>query len=230
MTNLYFLVEGKKSEAKVYPAWLSYLLPELQRVSAPDEVDQRNYYFVSAEGYPSIIYQHTPNAVEDIRLSGRYQYLVVCLDAEEQTVQEVRDEVSQFFQAERIELGNTQLVLIVQNRCIETWFLGNRRIYSRNPQHPALASYTRYYNVSANDPELMSKYRDFNTHAQFHSAYLKALFTERNISYSKNRPGHVLDQRYFDQLLARIRAKPQHLSTFRNFIEFCSLLRPKLYV
>ncbi len=35
--NLYFIVEGK-TEQKVYPSWLSYLLPELQRVKNPSKV------------------------------------------------------------------------------------------------------------------------------------------------------------------------------------------------
>jgi hypothetical protein len=30
--NLYFLVEGQSTEKKVYPAWLSHLLLELNRV------------------------------------------------------------------------------------------------------------------------------------------------------------------------------------------------------
>jgi len=40
--NLYFLVEGTHSERKVYPAWLSYLLPELQRVYNYDDVNEKN--------------------------------------------------------------------------------------------------------------------------------------------------------------------------------------------
>ena len=31
--NLYMIVEGKKTETSVYPAWLSILAPNLQRVS-----------------------------------------------------------------------------------------------------------------------------------------------------------------------------------------------------
>ena len=54
--NLYFLVEGKRTENKVYPAWLKHLLPELQQVKNFDEVDKNNFYLFSANGYPSIIY------------------------------------------------------------------------------------------------------------------------------------------------------------------------------
>ena len=31
--NLYFLVEGRRTESKVYPRWLSYLLPEYRQVN-----------------------------------------------------------------------------------------------------------------------------------------------------------------------------------------------------
>jgi hypothetical protein len=136
--NIYFLVEGKRTERKVYPAWLSYILPELKQVHSYDEVEKNNYYLFSAEGYPSIIYEHLPNAIEDICLIGKYNYLVVCLDAEENTAHQLKQEIYGFLQAENIQLGNTNLTIIIQNRCIETWFLGNKKIYIRNPQSSPL--------------------------------------------------------------------------------------------
>jgi hypothetical protein len=56
--NLYFLVEGTQSERKVYPAWLAHILPELQRVQSCDDVNEKNYYLISGEGYPSLIYDY----------------------------------------------------------------------------------------------------------------------------------------------------------------------------
>ena len=29
--NLYFIVEGRRTEKKVYPEWLNFLIPELKR-------------------------------------------------------------------------------------------------------------------------------------------------------------------------------------------------------
>ena len=226
--NLYFLVEGKKTERKVYPAWLSYLLPELKQVKNYEEVNQNNYYLFSGEGYPSIINDHLPNAIEDITSIGKYNYLVVCLDAEENTVAEIKQEIYDFIQKKRINLGNTNLILIIQNRCLETWFLGNRKIYSRNPQSSPLLDYTRYYNVSENCPELMGNYQGFNIHAQFHGAYLRSLFHEKNISYSKKNPGDVLQPYYLDQLLKRIQDEPQHLPSLQIFIDFCNIIQPQL--
>lgn len=226
--NLYFLVEGRSTERKVYPAWLKHILPELKQVQNFDEVNQNNFYLFSADGYPSIIYEHFPNAVEDIKTVGKYSYLVICLDADESTVSERKQEIEDFIRTEKIKTGNTQLVIIIQNRCFETWFLGNRKIYTRNPQDNPLLDYTRYYNVFINCPELMGKYQNFNTHAQFHEAYLKELFRAKNRDYSKKRPGDVTQSYYLQELIARVESENQHLPTFKTFIDFCNLLKPKL--
>ncbi|BAY97969.1 hypothetical protein NIES37_19170 [Tolypothrix tenuis PCC 7101] len=223
--NLYFLVEGKRTERKVYPAWLAYLLPEIKQVKNYDEVEKNNYYLFSAEGYPSIIYEHLPNAIADVQEQGNYNYLVVCLDVDENTVGEIQNEIYEFLASEKIKLGNIELIIIVQNRCFETWFLGNRNIYSRQPQDRPLLDFVRYYDVSVNCPELMGKYPDFNTHAQFHTAYLKELFKAKNINYSKKNPGDVLKPYYVEQLLKRIKEQKQHLPSFQTFIEFCNTIK-----
>lgn len=228
--NIYFLVEGKRTERKVYPAWLSYILPELKQVQSYDEVDKNNYYLFSGEGYPSIIYEHFPNAIEDIRLNGKYNYLVICLDAEENTANHLKQEIYDFLQAEEIQIGNTKLAIIIQNRCIETWFLGNRKIYVRNPQSSPLLEYTRYYDTSASCPELMGKYSGFNTHAQFHESYLKELFRAKNINYSKKNPGDVLKEYYLEQILKRIQEKSEDLPSFQEFINFCDSIRLELSI
>ncbi|MEG4856613.1 hypothetical protein QUB75_01955 [Microcoleus sp. K1-B6] len=225
--NLYFLVEGTQSEKKVYPAWLSYLIPELQRVESCDDVNEKNYYLISGEGYPSL-YNFIPPAIAEINSNGKYSYFVVCLDAEENTVSELETEIDEFLSQQKLKLNNAELVLIFQNRCLESWLLGNRKIYSKNPQDKPLLDYTRYYDVSVNCPENMGRYQEFNTHAQFHGAYLRALFEAKNITYSKKRPGDVLKPFYLEQLLARIQVHPEQLTTFRQFIDFCNIVKSKL--
>ena len=226
--NLYFLVEGTQSERKVYPAWLAYLLPELQRVDNCDDVNEKNYYLISGEGYPSLIYDFIPRAIAEINSNGKYSYFVVCLDAEENTVAELTTEIDDFLTEQKLKLNNAELVLIFQNRCLESWLLGNRKIYSRNPQNKPLLDYTKYYDVSVNCPETMGRYQEFNTHAQFHGAYLRALFEAKNITYSKKRPGDVLKPFYLEQLLARIEVQPEQLTTFRQFIDFCNKIKREL--
>jgi hypothetical protein len=226
--NLYFLVEGTQSERKVYPAWLAHILPELQRVQSCDDVNEKNYYLISGEGYPSLIYDFIPRSIAEINSNGKYSYFVVCLDAEENTVAELTTEIDDFLTEQKLKLNNAELVLIFQNRCLESWLLGNRKIYSRNPQDKPLLDYTKYYDVSVDCPENMGRYQEFNTHAQFHGAYLRALFEAKNITYSKKRPGDVLKSFYLEQLLARIQVHPEQLTTFRQFIDFCHKIKPKL--
>ncbi|MGJ5632652.1 hypothetical protein [Nostoc sp. CALU 1950] len=228
--NIYFLVEGKSTERKVYPAWLAYLLPELKRVDDYCEVVKNNYYLFSADGYPSIIHHHLPNAIIDIQENGNYNYLVVCLDADEVSYDYRKQEVIDYLKFQNIHLGNIQLIVIIQNRCFETWFLGNRKIYSRQPQSTPLLDYIHYYDISANCPELMGKYYNFNTHAQFHENYLKELFKAKKIIYSKNKPGEVVKQYYLEQLLLRIQDKKNDLLSFQDFINFCILIKSKLLI
>jgi hypothetical protein len=83
-------------------------------------------------------------------------------------------------------------------------------------------------NVAANCPELMGKYNNFNTHAQFHEAYLKELFKAKNINYSKNNPGDVMKLYYLEQLLARVNDNELHLPTFQYFVKFCNQINSKL--
>ena len=98
--NIYFLVVGK-TEAKIYPPWLAYLVPELKRVKYHDDVVKRNYYLFNANGYPSIIDVHLPRAIEDVNSVGRYDYFVMCFDADECTVEERVAEVKDHLRQHR---------------------------------------------------------------------------------------------------------------------------------
>lgn len=223
--NLYFLVEGRRSEMKIYPSWLEYLLPNFKRVYNYNEVQENNYYLISAEGYPSIIYDSLPSAIEEIQDQQNYDYLILCLDSDEVTITERKQEINDYLsenQNLKNALGKTQLKIIVQNRCIETWLLGNRKIYTRNPQDKDLLDYTRYYNVADDDPEKMGKYNS-NTHAAFHEKYLKALFKAKNMKYSKEMPRDAQEGYYLEELQRRV-TETEHLSTLKEFIDFCQMI------
>ena len=223
--KIYFLVEGKRTEVKVYVAWLSYLLPELARLPFCDEESGNGYYLISAGGYPSIIYDLLPAAIADINRVDGYHYLVVSLDADESSVSERVAEINDMLSQKAIHPRGAGLTVIVQNRCIETWFLGNRRVVARNPQSQALQSYLNYYDVRLNDPEAMGCHGDFNTHSQFHLQYLKEVFREKNLSYTKTRPGHVLERAFLNELQGRVRGSPTDLASLQVFLDFCNRVK-----
>jgi hypothetical protein len=223
--NIYFLVEGRSTEKKIYPKWLAYLIPELTQVKYYDEVQENNYYLISGKGYPAILSEGLPNAADKLRETQRYDYLVLCVDADEETVEERTEYIKSFIQKEDIELGKTKLVIIVQNRCIETWLLGNRKIFdSRQPQDSPLSDYVKYYDVSQEDPELMGAYQHKN-HADFHQRYLKAIFRAKNIVYTKDKPRDAQKEYYLKELINRIRDRPDQLKTFQALVEFCDMIK-----
>ncbi|KJU87156.1 hypothetical protein MBAV_000648 [Candidatus Magnetobacterium bavaricum] len=216
-------MEGERTEAKVYPKWLSYLAPQLIKVDRCKLAEKNNYYIFASNGQPSIIDDHLPDAIEEVNVYQQYNYLVVCLDAEENEVADKRGEVIECLSDKGLSLKNAKLEIVVQNRCLETWFLGNTRIYSRNPQNEDLRKYTKHFDVSTNDPELMPKHSDFEYHADFHLKYLKALFREKGITYSKSNPRHVTEEHYIQELIKRT-SNYNHLATLKRFLDFCTTI------
>jgi hypothetical protein len=223
--NIYFLVEGNSTEKKIYPKWLEYLIPNLVEVKYHDQVQNNNYYLISGGGYPRILYDGLENAIDKILEVPRYDYLVLCVDADEESVQERIQYIREFISNKEINLGKTKVEIIVQNRCIETWLLGNKKIFdSRQPLDLPLASYVNYYDVSQHNPEEMGKY-EMRNHADFHYEYLREVFSSRNTTYSKKKPNDAKEKYYFEELQKRVRDQPEDLKTFQFFLEFCERVK-----
>lgn len=219
--NIYFLVEGKRTEKKVYPKWLSHLLPELIEVNDPFEVKSNNYYLFNGNGFPSLLDNHLRNAVSDVNEIAKFDYLVICLDSDDETIEYRRNEVYDFIQNNNLSLDISKFIVIVQNKCIETWFLGNRKIYSKQPQSLQLRTFNRFFNVKINDPEIMTSLENFGSSAQFHEAYLSEMLFEKNIRYTKKNPNGVVEKHYLQELIKR-QQDTNHLLSFKYFLDFCA--------
>ncbi len=219
--NLYIIVEGRRTEKKVYPHWLTQLIPELIPVNWAYQVTNKNYYLFNGNGFPALLHNHLKNSIEEVNELDKFNYLVLILDVDESTVDGRITEVNEFLTKNNLELNaDTELVIIPQNRCIESWFLGNPKVFKQNPQSSELVKYVQFYNVKENDPELMGVYPEFNTHSQFHADYCTEFLRERNIRYSKNRPNGVVNKDYLENLILR-NEETNHLNSFKYFIDFC---------
>ncbi len=226
--NIYFLVEGKRTEMKVYPKWLKILVPKLTRVQWHHQVVENNYCIFTGDGFPSLLDNHLRNSIDDVNTNGKFNYFVICLDSDDDSVEERRKQVLDFIEYEKIRLNDTQLVIIVQNKCFESWFLGNRRIFKKNPQSEFLNDCVNFYNVKENDPELMEKPEDFEqTTAIFHSVYLQETLAERKIQYSKKNPQGVTEEYFLNELIYR-NDKTNHIQSFKNFIDFCNKIKSEI--
>lgn len=230
--NLYFLVEGRSTEKKVYPKFIEYFFEgKLTRVKQFHEVDRNNYFLLSGNGYPHIFTDILKNSIEDINSIGTYDYLIICIDADENSIQERKEELSEYllqFKKEGVELSpDCTIELIVQNRCIETWFLGNKVIYKSNPSSKKLLKFQEFYNVQNNDPELMPVFEDFDNHANFHFAYLKEMLLERTIRYTKNHPRDISEVHYLKRLIERGQSN-NHIQSFMYFYNLCQQIKSKI--
>jgi hypothetical protein len=213
--NLYFVLEGDQTEPKVFPKWIDIVLEGYSQVDFYTDVKHNNFYIFSGGGIPSI-YNHTINAIKDINACKLYDKLIVCLDGEEIGVNARIKELLVTINESGIVLNDScDLEIIVQDVCIESWFLGNRKIVKNNPQNQKLLKYKAFYDVSELDPEKMPNIGEFNTKAQFHFSYLREVFKERNISYSKSHPKEVSNKKYFEELCKRT-DETSHLISFKK--------------
>ena len=225
--NLYIIVEGE-AELKAYPKWLSYTLPQLSQVDDYRDVTHNNYYIFSGGGIPSM-YNHIVNAIRDINTVKSYSYFIICIDSEEVSVERRKEKVLEFIKAEGVQLMDScELKFVIQHRCMETWFLGNRKVYKRNPQGEKFREYSAFYNVEKDDPELMEKYEGFKLTPRFHYAYLREMLKEYNIRYSKHNPKAVLEETYFDEIVKRVLDEPTNLNSFSGFLALIEEIKGKL--
>ena len=216
--NLYFLLEGKRTEPRIYPKWFEFLLPSYARIKDPYSVESNQYYMISGMGFPSLLHNHLKNSIDEVNEIDKYDYLVIVLDSEEENVEFRINEVNKFIENNNLEL-NCRLKIIVQHRCIETWLLGNKKVFARQPSSTVLVKYIQHYNVYENDPENCHKYEIFSTTADFHLSYLKLMLKERNISYTKKYPRDTAEVYYLEQLINR--TKNGHIKSFKDLMNFC---------
>lgn len=220
--NLYFLLEGRRSEAMIYPSWLASIDRPFKRMMAIDDVivsPGRSFFCFSANGYPSIVGGHLKNAISDIKKFPGYDWLIVCLDVDESTSDDRIREVEEKAKAAGLGTTATRLFVVAQSRCIESWLLGNPRLIGDAPP-PYLAELRDFYDIRRLCPERMGKPRSWTNHAQFHFHYVREAFKAKHMCYTKSNPGDAATASYFASLRTRVERDPGCLPTFQRFVEF----------
>lgn len=213
--SMFFLVEGKSSEPKLYRRWIARCFPGLEEVSTVDKLAGQTFLIRSGGGYPNLI-RTIRDAVRDvIRQEIFLQHFFVCLDAEEETYDSRYREVAEILQAESPAFPFT---VIVQDCCLETWLLGNSSLFRPAPKSPDLKRFRSFYDVGVEDPEGLPKMPGFETRAQFHFRYLQRALQQYDLAYSKRNPGQaVLEAPYFEQLVQR-HQKFDHLKSLGHLL------------
>jgi hypothetical protein len=211
--NLYFFLEGRRTEPKVYRAWVKHVFPQLTEVGIISEVQRDNYLLKSGFGYPQLL-NRVDEILADIKRHGGIDHFFICLDAEEDPPE---DRARELEMRVAQKLSNTLHHVIIHNCCIETWFLGNSRVMRRNPQSERLRRFKEFYDVSVNCPELMGCPAGYRVKAHFHLDYLKEMMIEKGLSYTKENPREVQKGTYL-AALAKRHDKTGHLESFGRMV------------
>lgn len=210
----YVVVEGRETEKRVYRAWIEHAFARARRVLRIEDMAEDGYFILVGNGYPSYE-RRIRNAIEDIRASGdAFDHLMICVDAEELSVEERRSTI------EEIVIGDAcpaPYTIVVHDCCVETWFLGNRKFAKRDPEGERLRQYYEFFDVRAEDPEALPAMVPGTPRAAFHLDYLRQMFQERKLSYSKQRPSAVREPAYLNEL-ARRAQESEHLRSFHALL------------
>lgn len=222
--NFYFLLEDEKSFLKVLPKWLEYIDFGYKRVADIQEIQENNYILQSGQGVTQLVTKALFDTIDTIILNpGKIDKLVVILDAEEMEVdkrkQEVIDKINNHYNNRKMEFD---IIILVCNRCFETWLLGCKGLYPKETVERDSFFYTYYnhYNIEECNPEAMLAPEMVDeTTAKYHFHYLHELLRYKKIRYSKSNPKNIATSEYFNGIVERINST-KDLQTFKEFYDF----------
>ena len=213
--NLYIVVEGKV-EKFVYQNWIPKVNSTLTYVESIDNINNNNFYIISGGGYPSY-FEIINNAIEDVKLLKNVDRLVIAVDSEDMKRIEKINEIEDFLKDKNCI---TEIKIIVQHFCLETWALGNKKIVSQSSRAERLSEYLNFFNVRTRDPEELPPYLvERLNRAQFAKRYLRLLLKEKNqkLTYTK-KDGVLVQPQFYERVRSRFE-NDKHIQSFRDFLE-----------
>ena len=226
--NLAFLVEGT-TELKLYPKWIEYLstTPLTECVSGYRAVIDNQFTIFNVEGIGKMKKQ-VPVAINNIIANPVFDYFVIVIDADDNNtansitlIQDIINDPT----TPRLPT-NCQVKIIVQQVCIETWFIGHTDHFrtAQTCRDRGIQLFMAEYDAENNDPELIPNNRLLTVHSigAYHGAFLKQILRGANRSwiYGKSTAHNLIDIPYFQRLEQRLTETPTHLQTFSDMVSF----------
>ena len=212
--NIYVVVEGEIGEKYIYQRWIPYVNPTLSYVRNMFDIRDNDFSIISGMGYPQYL-DVIQSAIEDVNAHGNIDRFVVAVDAEEMSYEEKYAEIHSHLA--RLDC-RAEKIIIIQNFCLETWGLGNRKLIRRNPESEQLIEYKNIFDVTENDPEELPGYKGFSR-VRFAEVYLRTALLERNrsVTYRKGKPDALFPRTYFEQVRSRFE-QTGHIKSFEGFL------------
>lgn len=223
--NYYFLVEGSKTEMKFYPKLINFFQPQYIQIDDICDFHDNNFFMFSGQGNPGIFdkVRRSLKDIEDINKVSKHTHvkvdvLFLVVDSDkypsfESAIQSVNNHINNY--KPLIKSAKVKVIPIIQRECIESWFLGNTKIFPTK-YSDKFDAYVQYYDVSDKDPEFMPSNSE-KTRGQFAYSYLVQLCLENGWIYTKS----CIDKVSTDECIYNIyqrSLKTGHLQSFINFV------------
>lgn len=232
--NLYILVEDGKSGHKIIDHWIPLLLPTLTRAPTLYDMTDNQYVIFSGLGYPRLLGTDATapsknvlgQTIDMINTCQKVDYLLIFLDGDDEGTEKRTEIVTNKINSYRQPL-TCPFMIFVQNKCLETWLLGNRDFFPTQPSSSFL-SFMNHYNVACDDPEQMendTKRALVSTSSLYHERYLRCMMQEGGYRYSKSRPASIMyTEDFINGLKIRIK-ETNHLPSLQTLFNFMEQLK-----
>jgi hypothetical protein len=226
--NLAFLVEGM-TELRLYPKWIDHFSNSSlsECITGYQDVvsDQFTIFNVSGIGK---MRTEIPAAIQAINGNPVFDYLIIVVDADDNNIAKNESLIQGIFDdADTPQLPvNCQVKIIVQQVCIETWFIGHTDHYLIAKESPdkGIKSFMAEYDVENDDPEMMPNNPASIIHSigAYHTTFLTKMLKGANRSwrYNKTTAHNLIDIPYIQRLEQRLLDSPTHLKSFSDTIVF----------
>ncbi len=211
---MYYIVCEGKSEKYIYKKWFTYLSSNLKYNDDLPTLSKNDFYLISGGGYPNY-FDIINNAIDDIMDYGNKAKLICIVDSENMAFSDKENEIKKVIKDKNFQ----NYSIVIQDFCIETWGLANNKLFKQNPTNVNLLNKIKHFDVSSNDPENLTPESGYlGNKAQYAYDYLRDIFNERCLTYSKNHKQNELGKKhYYGEILKRYK-NTNHIKSFDSFL------------
>jgi hypothetical protein len=237
--NLAFLVEGG-TEYKLYPRWVNHLsgTPLTECKTGYQDVINNQFIIFDVTGIGKMA-REIPATILNILANPVFDYLVIVVDADDTNTSNSQTLIQNIITdptTPRLP-PNCQIKIIVQQVCIETWFIGHTDHFrsAQTCNDRGIQSFMSEYDSENNDPELMPNAHppttpptsiQIHSIGAYHKTYLKKMLkgANRRWKYVETTADTLIDIPYLQRLEQRLTETPTHLQTFSDMVSFLKSL------
>lgn len=230
--NYFFLVEGKNTEVDAYPRFIEHFVDGYYEVSSLDDLDINNYIIESGYGYPSIfnIFEDKLLKIAEFNKKNKHvnkkvDTLVLVIDADNyKTPSTAKKSVEQRISDKKDIIKDAKISVryIVQNLCIESWFLGNKNAFPKS-YDDEFKKYVEHFNVKQYSPEKMHSPISGITDAQYSYKYLAEMLHQSGMIYGKSKTQFVTSPNYIDGINDRYASGD--IQSFKELLDIFKLMK-----